>query len=108
VDAPSYCVAGPMQALLPFVRESCSLSPCRKIRKAGIGEPARGLSWLARLSGGAASLGRTSRVIRYGSDPERQVGGPPRVPGGRAPGPVGLGTKTAFHTGQWAVLSMAQ
>jgi len=38
-------------------------------------EPVRGLSWPSCLSGGAASLERTSRVIRHGSDPGCQVGG---------------------------------
>jgi hypothetical protein len=67
-----------------------------------------GLSWPARLSGWAASLECTVRIIRHGSDPERQVGGLPCVPGGRAPGYVGLGTKTAAQAGWQAALLPAQ
>jgi len=46
----------------PLVRESCWLSPCRKIRMAGVSGLARSLSWPARLSGGATPLDHTSRV----------------------------------------------
>jgi len=72
---PPVVSQGPRERRYPFVRGSCSLSPCRKIRRVGVGESARGLSWSTCLSGGAASLERTSQVIRHGSDPERQVGG---------------------------------
>ena len=47
----------------PLVRGSCWLTSCRKIRRAGVLGPARGLSWPARLSGGATFLERTSWVI---------------------------------------------
>jgi len=53
----------PCERRCPFVRESSCLSPYRKIRGAGVPEPARGLSWLACLSGGTAFLERMSRVI---------------------------------------------
>ena len=52
----------PRKRRYPLLRESCYLSPCRKIRRAGILEDARSLSWPVRLSGGAAFLERTSRV----------------------------------------------
>ena len=93
---PPVVSRGPHERCCPLVRESCCLSPHHKIRGAGVLEPARGLSWPTRLSGGAAFLERTSRVVRHGSDPGRWVGGgPPRIPGGRAPGPVGLAAKAA-------------
>ena len=63
MDAPSRCVGGPRERRCPLVRESSCLSHCRKIRGAGVLKPSRGLSWPARLSGGAAFLQRTSRVI---------------------------------------------
>ena len=63
MDAPSRCVAGPRERHCPLVRGSCWLTSCRKIRRAGVLGPARGLSWPARLSGGAAFLERTSWVI---------------------------------------------
>ena len=66
------------------------------------------LSWLACLSGGAASLERTARVVRHGSDPVRQVGRFPRVPGGRAAFYVGLGTKAAAQAGWQAASRPAQ
>ena len=66
------------------------------------------LSWPARLSGGAASLERTAQVARHGSDPGRQVGEPPRVLGGRAPGYVGLGTKATAQAGWPAASCPAQ
>ena len=60
---PPFVSWGPCERCCSLVRESSCLSPCRKIRGAGVPEPARGLSWPARLSGGAAFLERTSRVI---------------------------------------------
>ena len=68
---PPVASRGPRERRCPLVRGSCCLSPRRKIRRAGVLEPARGLSWPARLSGGAAFLERTSRVVRHGSDPGR-------------------------------------
>ena len=59
---PPIVSRGPRERRCPLVRGSCSLSPCRKIRRAGILELVRGLSWPARLSRGAAFLERTSRV----------------------------------------------
>jgi hypothetical protein len=60
---PPVVSRGPRERRCPLVRESSCLSPCRKIRGASVLEPARGLSWPSRLSGGAAFLERTSRVI---------------------------------------------
>jgi hypothetical protein len=54
---------GPLERRCPLVKESSCLNPCRKIRGAGIPEPARRLSWPACLSGGTAFLERTSRVV---------------------------------------------
>ena len=59
---PPVVSRGPRERRCPLVRESCWLISCRKIRRAGVLGPARGLSWPARLSGGAAFLERTSRV----------------------------------------------
>ena len=72
---PPVVSRGPRERRCPLIRESCCLSPRRKIRGAGVLEPAQGLSWPARLPGGAAFLERTSRVVRHGSDPGRWVGG---------------------------------
>ena len=47
----------PRERHCPLVRESCCVSPPRKIRRAGVLEPARGLSWPARLSGVRDVLG---------------------------------------------------
>jgi len=63
VDALSVVSRDPRERHCPLVRESSCLSPCRKIRGASVPEHSRGLSWPARLSGGAAFLERTSRVI---------------------------------------------
>ena len=54
VDAPSCSVAGLARAALSLCQGSCNLCPRCKIRRAGVTEPARGLSWPTRLSGGAA------------------------------------------------------
>jgi len=59
---PPVVSRGPCERRCPLVRESCWLSPCRKIRMAGVSGFARSLSWPARLSGGAAPLEHTSRV----------------------------------------------
>ena len=59
---PPVVSRGPRERRCPFVRESCWLSPCRKIRMAGVSGLAWSLSWPTRLSGGAAPLERTSRV----------------------------------------------
>ena len=60
---PPIVSRGPHERRCPLVRESSYLSPRRKIRGAGVPEPARGLSWPARLSGVAAFLERTPRVV---------------------------------------------
>ena len=60
---PPVASRGPHERRCPLVRGSCCLSPRHKIRRAGISGPARGLSWPARLSEGAAFLERTSWVI---------------------------------------------
>ena len=59
---PPVVSRGPRERSCPFVRESCWISPCRKIRMAGVSGLARSLSWPARLSGGTTPLERTSRV----------------------------------------------
>jgi hypothetical protein len=59
---PPVVSRGPRERRCPLVRESCWLSPCRKIRMAGTSVLARSRSWPARLSGGVAPLERTSRV----------------------------------------------
>ena len=59
---PPIVSQGPRERRCPLVRESCWLSPCRKIRMAGTSVLARSLSWPARLSGGAAPLERTPRA----------------------------------------------
>ena len=63
MDALPVVSRGPRERRCPLVRESSYLSPRRKIRGVGIPEPARGLSWPARLSGGVAFLERTPRVV---------------------------------------------
>ena len=63
MGAPPVVSRGPHERRCPLVRESSCLSPRRKIRGAGVPEPARGLSWPARLSGGTAFLERTPRVV---------------------------------------------
>ena len=60
---PPVVSQGPRERRCPLVWESCWLSPCRKIRGASVPEHSRGLSWPARLSGGAAFLERMSWVI---------------------------------------------
>jgi hypothetical protein len=60
---PPIVSRGPRERRCPLVRESCGLSPSRKIRRAGVGKPVQGLSWPACLSEGAVFLERTSRVI---------------------------------------------
>ena len=60
---PPVVSRGPRERHCPLVRGSCWLTSCCKIRRAGVMGPARGLSWPARLSGGAAFLERTSWVI---------------------------------------------
>ena len=62
-EPPPVVSWGPRERRCPFDRGSCSLSPCRKIRRAGVREPVRDLSWLAHLSGDVAFLERTSRVF---------------------------------------------
>ena len=59
---PPVVSRGPRERRYPLVRESCWLSPYRKIRTAGVSGLARSLSWPACLSGGAVPLERTSRV----------------------------------------------
>jgi hypothetical protein len=59
---PPIVSRGPRERRYPLVRESCWLTSCRKIRRAGVLGPTRGLSWPARLSGGAAFLEHTSWV----------------------------------------------
>jgi len=54
---------GPCKRNCPLVRGSCGLSPSRKIRRASVKKPVKGLSWPAHLSEGAVFLERTSRVI---------------------------------------------
>ena len=60
---PPVVSRGPRERRCPLVRGSCWLTSCRKIRRAGVLGPARGLSWPARLSGGATFLESTSQVI---------------------------------------------
>ena len=60
---PPVVSRGPHERRCPLVRGSCWLTSYRKIKRAGVLRSARGLSWPARLSGGAAFLERTSWVI---------------------------------------------
>ena len=60
---PPVVSRSPRERRCPLVRGSCWLTSCRKIRSTNVLGPARGLSWLARLSGGTAFLERTSWVI---------------------------------------------
>ena len=65
---PPVASRGPRERCCPLVRESSCLSPCRKIRRAGVLELARDLSWPARLSGDAAPLECTSQATGFGFD----------------------------------------
>jgi hypothetical protein len=103
VDAHSRCVVGPVRTALspcqgvllteplPQDKESWRLGACTGLILAGT--PVRRRDVL-----GAHVLGH-----RRGSDPGRQVGGPPRVPGGRAPGFVVLGAKAPLRAAWRAV-----
>ena len=59
---PPVVSRGPRERHCSLVREACWLGPWRKIRRTGALGLARRLSWPARLSGGAASLERTSQA----------------------------------------------
>ena len=83
----------------PSVREPCSLCLRRKIRRAGVVEPVRGpvlAGTPVRVGGILGAHGPGCPAWLY---PVRQVGGLPRVPGGRAAGYVGLETKAAAQAG---------
>ena len=60
---PPVVSRGPRERRCPLIRGCSYPSPRRKIREAGVPGPARGLSWPACLSGGAAFLERTSRIV---------------------------------------------
>ena len=110
---PPVVSRGPRERRCPLVRESCWLISCRKIRRAGVLGPARGLSWLAHLSGGAAFLERTSWVmgtaltqgIRSGGcHVSRGAGLPDSLPYKRRqlPAPVGGPSRFMARRACWA------
>ena len=63
MDAPSCCVAGPARAALSPCQGVQPLKPSPHDKGNWRLEPARGLSWSPRLSGGATFLESTSQVI---------------------------------------------
>jgi hypothetical protein len=92
---PPVVSRGPRERRCPLVRGSCWLTSCRKIRRAGVLGPARGLSWPARLSGGAAFLERTSWVIGAALDRGVRSGGCHVSREAGLPGLVALEAKAA-------------